>query len=285
MRHALVVTLYRVLALVAPLSIVALGSAQTVLLRFKPPVGTMVSYAMTTSLRQTVSSDPGAVEFTQTIPIRLRIVSRQEGVTTVESKMGQVTITLPAGSPLATQKARMEKASSGQVSTTAVDDLGNLKSLRTTGAAGAAMASQIGTGMMNGAQGVVFPRRVLKIGDAWTASMDVGKAMGAAMGGRVMATGRVPIVYRLTGLKDNVASISVSMKGKTTLTFGAHRAEVSMNATGAMSVDASTGLLNAMNMTSDATTSLGPGQAIRQHMVMAVKLGGASILSEPPTGH
>lgn len=262
--------------LVAALLLAATAPGQTVLLRFKPPVGTTVSYTMTMSLVQKAPGMAKPMAFSQVVPMTLRAVSRSGGGTTLQTKTGQAKVTLPAGSPMAAMKAAMEKQASGTTATTVVDELGNLKTVNAATGANAAMARGIGTGMMAGAQGVAYPKRALKVGDAWTASLDMGKAMGGVMGGAIKAKGSLPIVYRLTGIQKRggrtLAQIAVTMKGGTSVSMGANAMKMALDSTGTMFVDADTGLLDSMAISSVTDMAFGAaGQSMRQSMTMTMK--------------
>lgn len=257
-------------ALVIPaLLLVAPVSAQT-LLRFKPPVGAHRAYVTTMAMVQSMPGGAGPMSFTQTIPMELSVVSRAGNTTTIQTKMGQAKVTAPAGSPMAAMTSQMAKASSGTVSTTVVDEFGNLKSLGATGA-GAAMAKGIGNGMMAGAQGVAYPAKALKVGDTWGASLDLGKVMGGMMGGAMKVNGKIPIVYRLTGLSGGTATIAVSMKGSTTMNMGAQAIKMTMDTAGTMRVETATGLLQSMTTTSVTDVQMGAMGKMRQHMTMTMK--------------
>ena len=251
----------RAIALVLPLALVSLGSAQSVLLRVRPPVGKTSTYTMTTQMTQSVPGMPAPMGFSQSVPMTVRVLARKGNLTTMQTKMGQAKVTMPAGSPMAAGKAAMEKASSGIVSTTTVDELGKVRSA--TGKAGVQAM-----GMMQGSQGVSFPAKALKVGDTWTGVLDMSKT--AAGGGK--ASGRIPIVYRLVSLSGNVATIGVTMKGTTTMNAGSTALKMLMNTTGTTRVDTATGLLKSMSMTMNNDISMGAsGQTMRQRIVISMK--------------
>ncbi len=198
----------RTFALALPLALIATGSAQTVLLRFKPPVGATGHYVMSTSMTQTVPGMPTAMSTSTSVPMTMRVVSRSGNITTMETKMGQAKVTIPAGSPMSSMKPMLEKTMSGVTTTTTIDEFGSMKG----GTSGAGASSMMASGM-NG-QTVSFPKNAVKVGDSWNETLDMGKAMGAAGAKTGMtATGKIPIVYRLVSLKKvggkSLATISI----------------------------------------------------------------------------
>lgn len=274
----------RSLALVSLLALAALGSAQTVTLRFKPPVGTTRSYVTTTSMVQNVPGMPAPMTMSQTMPMTYRVVSRSGGLTTIQTKTGQVKVTVPAGSPMAAQKAQIERMASGMTSTMTVDEFGTLKSMGATGAPGASLANGIGAGMASGAQGISYPNKPLKVGDTWTGSLDMGKSMSKTVPMGMTAKGKIPIVYRLLGIEKQggktLARISMTMNGSTSMAMGAAGAgagggksmsmTMRMASQGTMVVDAATGLLQSMStkMSNDMAIM---GQNMRQNISVSMK--------------
>lgn len=260
--------LSRILALALPVALAATGTAQTVQLRFKPPVGKTATYTMSMSMSMSGGMIPKPMAMTQTVPMTMKVVSRQGNATTIQTKMGQAKISVPADSPMAGMKAMMEKQMSGNVSTTTVDELGNLKNVSASGAS-AAMTRQLG-GMMQGAQGIAFPKKALRVGDAWTASMDMNKLMGGMMGGGMKMTGPINVTYKLLSVSGGVATISIKMKGDTTMNMGAQSMKIGMNSNGSVKVDAATGLMKSMSTTTDTNMTM-PQGSMKQHMVVSMK--------------
>ena len=275
MRYPARVSGYRLAFVLLPLAVSARGSAQTVLLRFKPPVGASVRYTMTMSMNQKVPGMAVPMISTTTIPMTVRVVSRAAGTTTLETKMGKAKVTMPANSPMASMKDTIERAGSDVTSTTVVDELGNLKNVSLKGAN--PMMSNLGSSITQGAQGVSYPLKAVKVGDSWTMDFDMGKMMGkAGMGMGMTATGKVPIVYRLVSVDKRggktLAKILISMKGKSTMTMAARgqKVDFNMNVSGSTVVDTGTGLAVNVTMTSDSDMKV-RDQTMHQHMVMSMK--------------
>lgn len=246
--------------------------ASTVLLRFKPPVGARVAYTMTLSMSQNVPGMAGPMRIGQTLPMTFRVVSRKGADTTLETKTGRARVTVPA--PMASGKARMEKAMSGLTTTAVIDERGNYKSA--AGGAHAAMNRGMGSSMMAGAQGVTFPAKAVRPGDTWTASLDLRKAMNGMMGGGMKLEGKIPIVYRLVALErrggKSLARIAMTMRGETSMNLGATKMGMTIDSTGGILVDTATGFLREMSVRSITDMSLGPaGQHMRQTMTMSMK--------------
>jgi len=252
----------RAFALALPLTLAATGSAQTVLLRFKPPVGTKVTYAMTMNMTQAVPGMPAPMSFSTVVPMTMRAVSRAGISTTVEIKMGQAKVTMPAGSQMASMKPMLEKTMSGIVTTTTIDELGNMK-----GAPGA------GGGINQNSQTITFPKKAIKVGDSWSATLDMGKMMPGAQAG-MTATGVIPITYRLQSLKKvgdkTLAVISMAMKGKSTMTMPQGKMDINMNSTGQSVVNVATGMFISTSMTSDIAMVV-MGKDMHQHIVVSMK--------------
>lgn len=260
----------RAFALALPFALIATGSAQTVLLRFKPPVGATSHFVMSTSMTQTVPGMPAPMSTSTSVPMTMRVVSRSGDVTTMESKMGQAKVTIPAGSPMASMKPMLEKTMSGVATTTTIDQFGSMKG----NSAAAGGASGMMGGGMNG-QTISFPKKAVKVGESWSETLDMGKAMlGAAAQSGMTATGKIPIVYRLVSLKKvggkSLATISVSMKGKSTMNMPQGKMDMNLTATGVMVVDAATGMFVSTSMTSDTAMQI-MGKDMHQHMVMSMK--------------
>lgn len=270
MRHPLFVKSLRALALVAVPALAAFGSAQT-LLRFKPPVGKSASYTMTMTMSQSMAGMAAPMTITTTMPMTMRVVSRSGKNTVLETKAGQAKVSVPANSPMAGMKAAMEKASSNVATKSTVDELGNVKGLDASGTgAGAAMAKQMSTGMMQGAQGVSFPAKALKVGDTWSANLDMGKMMGGMGGGGMKMSGNIPITYRLTALSGGVATIAITMKGAPSMNANGQTIKMNISATGKTVVEAATGFMRSTGMVSDTAIQFG-AQTMKQHMVMSMK--------------
>ena len=242
--------------LVASLSVAALGASQSVLLRYKPPVGKTMSYVYSMNMTQTVPGMASAMGFSQTLPMTLRVLSRNGMLTTTQTKTGQAKVTIPAGSPMAAGKAQMEAASSNKTSTTTVDELGNVKS-----------ASGLGANMASGSQGVAFPKNPVKVGQSWTSTVDMSKTMGPAGG-----AGKIPVVYKLVSLSGGTATLAVTMNGTTTMKMGAQPMAMRMMSKGTMAIDTATGMMKSMSMNVNTNVKLGAtGQTMTMKMVMSMK--------------
>ena len=242
--------------LIASLSIAALGTSQSVLLRYKPPVGKTMTYVYSMKMTQNVPGMAQAMGFSQTMPMTMRVVSRKGALTTTQTKTGKATVSVPAGSPMAAGKAQIEAASSNKTSTTVIDELGNIKSV--TG---------LGSNMSSSAQGVAFPKKAVKVGDTWTSTVDMSKTMGPAGG-----SGKIPVVYKLVSLSGGTATLAVTMNGTTTMKMGAQPMAMKMMSKGTMAVDAATGMMKSMTMNVNTNVKLGAtGQTMKMNMVMSMK--------------
>ena len=258
------------LALVSLALFAAVGaSAQSVLLRYQPPVGKTVSYTMTNAMSMTSPMSPGKpMAFTQTIPMTVRVVSKSAAGTTVETKTGPTKMNAPAGSPMAgmANNPAMNKVNVVRMT---IDPFGTPKGATGAGPA-AAMANSMGSVMGGGSQGVFFPAKPVKVGDTWTSAMDLGKMAPAGAAGMKM-NGKIPIVYRLTALKGGVATVAMTAKGTMSMAFGNKPMQIAMDIRSTILLDAATGLTKSMSSVTDSTTTLPGMGAMRQHMASTMR--------------
>jgi hypothetical protein len=163
----------------AALTLVIIGAAraQTVLLRFKPPVGMSYSYQITMSVSQTSPGMPTPMNISIFTPTTLRIVKRVGSGTTMESRIGQSKAKVPAGSRIAGMTAQLEKMGSNATETAACDELGQLN---TNGGSNLIFSLMSGGMMSQGAQGILYPAKPVRVGDSWTPSPDISKRFGKA---------------------------------------------------------------------------------------------------------
>ena len=244
----------------------------SVTLRFRPPVGTVARYLQTTSLRQTGPGTAKPIVSITTVPIRLRIVSCEGGVTTIESRTGKSKVDLPAGSPLATMKAGLEQTGSDVVATVRVDETGNvLTSKLDVQGPGADFVRRLGAGVAKGVQGIRYPKRPLKVGDAWTDTLDFGKAFATLFqGGSAKAEGKGAFGFRLIGVTGGLARVAVTMSGQLVVRDRLTDLKTVMRVAGESTTDVATGLVRASTSTLDQTMTI-QGQAIHQHVVTTLK--------------
>ena len=250
--------------LAAPLLLVATASAQTVLLRYRPPVGKTFAYTMTTSMTmaspQKTPGMKGPMSFRQSAPMTIRVVSQTPDATTIEMKTGPTKTA--AGSAL----GNAPQTSAPQIVRMTLDRFGTLKA-----GSGAGPATAIMSSMGGNMQGVVFPAKPVRVGDTWTQTIDLGKIMSGAKAGSMRVQGKLPMVYRLTALKGGIATIEMASKGAMTMAMGAQAIKTSMNMRATSSIDSSTGLTKSTALVSDSATQLPGMGAMRQHMTMSMK--------------
>lgn len=256
-------SLLRLSALLLPVSLVPIASAQSVLLRYRPPVGKTVAYtvsmSMTMSTPQKTPGTKGPMSIKQTMPMTIRVVSRTADLTTVETKTGSARFGV--GSPMA--GAPQAKP---VVMRMTIDQFGTPKGGAAAGPAAAMMNSMGGS-----TQGVLFPRGPVKVGDTWTQSIDMGKVMsGAKMTGMKMQ-GKFPLVYRLTAYKGGIVTIVMTSKGKMTMAMGTQPINANLNMRSTVLIDAATGLMKSMATVNDSDTMIPGMGAMRQHMTISIK--------------
>ncbi|RYG19079.1 hypothetical protein EON82_21875, partial [bacterium] len=174
--------------MLAPLALVLLP-AQTVTLRYLPPIGQSVRSTIVNRMSREFPGQPNAT-MVQTIPMTTKAISRSKNVTTVQTKTGNVKVDMPAGAGMDKAKQEIEKSTSGKVSTIVVDARSVPKSAVTPGVAS---VSSVG-----GFQGVVYPEGPVRVGQSWTYSLDASRLGTGTSGNSV--NGRIPVRYTLTSL-------------------------------------------------------------------------------------
>lgn len=225
-------------------------------------------------MRQTGSGMPKPIDSTTITPLTLRIVSRDAGVTTIESKIGAVKLELPADSPLAGMKEQIEKSASNVTHTVRVDEGGSiLNSKIDAQGPGADFVRQIANGMTKGLQGISYPKHPLQAGEAWSDTLDLGKMLTTAMAGMDMqAEGKVALGFRLLSVTDGLARVVFTMNGRAVGHDAAKTRSLSMdtNAVGESTVDLATGLSRTSKTTGDNVLTTG-GKTLHQHMVVTLE--------------
>ncbi len=254
------------------LATVASGSAQTVLLRYNPPVGKTASYtmrmSMSTTLPQGASVSGKPMSFTQTTPMSLRVLAHAGGATTIETRSGPMKFDAPAGSPMAAGAKNPNLAKVNVVRMT-IDEFGTPKGA-SGGGASAAVVNAMGSAMGQGGQGVTFPKAPVKVGDTWKSSLDIGKMIGAA-GAGLKANGTIPLVFRLLAVKGGEATVSMTAKGSVGMNVGGRTLNFTMDLKSTSLIDTATGLTRSTSTTMDSVTSMPGMTAMRQHMVSTLK--------------
>ncbi|RYG19407.1 hypothetical protein EON82_21495 [bacterium] len=267
----------RIVFVLVPLALSATGSAQSVLLRLKPPVGAKRSYiskmTMTMSSSAPMPGMNGPMVITTTTPMEIRVVKRVGNVTTMETKTGKPTVTLPKNSPMAGMKSQMEKQGGGVVGTVSINEFGEVKGFDAKGSGqNAAMAQQMSGGVLSGLQGVSLPKRAVKVGDTWSSSIDMGKAVGMGMGAPG-ASQKMPVTFRLASIENKggkrLARVAMTMKGSMKVNAGGQQVPITMNMSGHSLFEIATGLTVGTSMTSDSTFAV-MGNTMKQHMVMSM---------------
>ncbi len=240
------------------------ASAQTVLLRYRPPVGKTFSYTMVMSMSmvapKATQAMAGATHFGQTSPMSIRVLSRTGDTTTVETRSGPAHF--DAGSPLAKNNGLTKPV----VSRMTLDQYGTPK-----GAAGGGMPSAMVSAVGQGSQGVAFPKKAVKVGDSWTSALDLGKMMGALSRG-MKTSGTIPIVYRLVAVQGGVATVSMTAKGTMSMSMGTRPMRITLDVRSTSLIDVATGMPKSSRTTTDTSTELpgAGGGAVRQHMAMTM---------------
>lgn len=251
-------------------SVMGAASAQTVTLRYQPPVGKSFSYAMSMDMRQSVPGMPTPISMHEEVPMTMRIVSRSGPSTVVDVRLGQAHVTLPKGSPMAASKAQIEQSTSNVSSRSTVDVYGKFSSVKSSNP----MAAQMGGGMSSGLQGVAFPSRPVRVGESWTQSMDMGKIPGVASSG-ARTSGTIPIRYTLVNLRrvggTTLATIRTEMNGHTKISGQGQTMNMTMRSGGNAVIDVATGLARTTSMSTDVTMLIG-GKSMTMHMSMAINL-------------
>lgn len=255
----------RTLLIAASLVLAAIAPAQSVLLRYRPPVGKTAAYTMKMSMTMTsAQKSPGTrapMSINQTMPMTIRVVSRTADTTTIETKTG------PAKPDPGSPMGRMPQAGKATVARMTLDQYGTPKG----GTTGAGPAAAMMNSMGGNTQGVLFPKGPVKVGDTWTQSIDMGKIMSSAKMGGMKMQGKFPLAYRLASLKGGVATITMTSKGNLTMAMGAQPINATLNMRSTIQIDAATGLMKSMTTVNDTDTKIPGMGAMRQHMTVSIK--------------
>jgi hypothetical protein len=277
MRYPARVSGSRLAFVLFPLAVSATGSALTVVLRFKPPVGAKRSYTSTMTMSMSASSPTpgmkGPMTFTMVTPTEMRVVKRQEGMTTIETKSGKPKVTFPPNSVLAPMKASMESHGGGTSSVT-MDEFGKLTAVSVVSKGQPSMdTGPMAKSMTTGLQGVSFPKQAVKVGDTWTSSLDMGKMISAAAKAAPSSKPML-VTFRLAAIENQggkrLARIAMTMKGSMKIDASGQSVPISMSMSGYSLIEADTGLTVGTAMTSDSTFTV-MGNTMKQHMVMTMK--------------
>jgi len=249
-------------AVLVPLTL----SQASVNLKYVPPIGKPLRYRMVMDVKQGMGP-AGENSMRTTMLLSIKALSRAGDVTTIETKTENGKITVPAGSPMAGMKDAMERQMSGKTATSKVDS-----HYRVVGSTSDMMAS-MSSGPGGAMSGMSFPNHAVKVGDAWTASLDLGKLGKAAMPGMTMG-GSIPIKMKLLAIGGGKATISIGLNGTMTMSMrsggagapGGQKILTKMNGAGVYVVNTADGTLVSSSMTTDSTTAFGK-MAMKQHMV------------------
>jgi hypothetical protein len=254
-----------ILSSTAILSALILGQ-NSASIRFMPPIGKPYRYVMTMKMSQTMSM-PGSktpmpnTDMTMIIPTTMKATKRSGLVTTLETSSGQMKLLLPPNSILSSQKSQIEKAAAPR--TISMDMDASFKILRSSGPGSTATTAF---------QSISFPNHPIRVGEAWSAVVDLSKFMGASgVGGAspTAMTGKLPTTYKLLSLSGSgakaVAKIAISMKGKITVTASGQAVPVNIDGTGVSTFEISSGMVAGSQMTMNTFVKM-PQMSMKQTM-------------------
>lgn len=230
--------------LAAPL----LLAPSSVTLRFQPPVGKTYTYSMHGVMNQ--SAMGRAMNATTDAKTAIKILSRKGDVTTLETAVSGAKITVPQGSPMAGQTARMAQAMNGRKSQLQIDS--HYKPIGTMGGQ---------TGQMFGS--FQFPSKPVRVGESWNFNMTLPTGIPSA-------SGTIPVKITLQSVSGNVATLKISMNGTVTVGGGpqGQSIKLAVSGNGSSSFEVSSGMFLAMDVT---TVTKSQGQmafSMSMHQVM-----------------
>jgi hypothetical protein len=240
------------------------GVQAPITLKFQPPVGKTFKYHMTMAMKM----DPGAaappMEMTTDSDIDMKVLSRANEISTIESRTSNAKITTPPDSPMANMAEQMEKTMSAMVVESQFDSHYNVKGIK---------GAPAGMESMSAGINMSFPTDPIKIGDKWSSSLDMGKMLGAMTQG-VEVSGKIPIKFTLEKVDQkgdqSLASIQILMDGDMTMSPAGQTMTVHMHGTGHFTVDLATGMTVESEVKSNSTFSIA-GQEMTQRMTQSMK--------------
>jgi hypothetical protein len=253
--------------------VAALAYAQgSVTLRLKPPAGSKFQYKVTMNTTGGMGGGGAASTMNGTYNQWYIVKSKSAKGTVIETKITNAKI---SGGGM--DGNAMAEAMQKQVITATYSPLGAYVSGDMNMGTMGAMSAQAGV------QGVIFPQSAVKVGSTWKATVDISKLMGAAGGAngpKVVSGGKIPVTYKITGMKTiagkPVVGISAVMNGNVVMSMGAQaqgggQMKLGIKSTSAGQVDVNTGMVRTMK--TDATVNMNFGQmAMNQKVKMTVTL-------------
>ncbi len=230
-----------------------------VTLKYVPPIGKTFQYRMTMSMKSDGAGGTPDMGFTTAVDIDTKALSRDGDVTTIETKMGQAKVTIPDDSPLASMKDTMEQQMSGKTSQTKINSRFEVQSLTGAGAPSAETLNSMASALQN----FRFPDHSVKVGDSWTANLDMGKLLGAIAPGQGASgtSGKIPMTFSLKSVEDkagvSVATVHITMKGDVTMSPSGQEMTMHLDGSGDMLVNVADGTLVSTSMVSKSTIDVG----------------------------
>jgi hypothetical protein len=237
----------------------------SVSLRFHPPVGRSYHYLMYMSMAMDHVEGMPSMNFKMDLGMQMKALSKTGDVTSMEYRVTSVKVTAPSDSPMASMQQTMQKQLSGKVFKGNIDSLYHV-----SGMSGSGMDSMINSMSSN----ISYPNHPVKVGESWTTSLDMGKAMGAMGGGMGLSAGtsKIPVTFRLVKISNQggktVAAVRVSMNGVMNL-GGAQAMKMNLDSSGTINIDVANGMTLNQMMTSTIGMNVA-GKHLVQHMNQAL---------------
>ena len=240
--------------------------AQTVTLRFNPPIGKTYVYATTTIIKSTGGQ---AGSMNQSMTVLTKALKNTGGKITLQSSIEGAKIT--GTGPGATNAAAMEKRLNGQKTTTVVDSQGQ------------PVGSDAGKMMQKMMQGGLsnmhfFPTHPVSVGSKWGNTMDLAKMMPAQANMKITG-GKMPVNMVLKKIEmrngRRVAVIDMTMSTVMGMT-GANPGQsmkITLKSTGTTWIDVASGMPVESRSVANTATSFGTMQ-MNQNITSTMKLRG-----------
>ncbi len=248
--------------------------AQTLLLRYKPPVGKTYAYTLTSKSIQFLPTSPNPVKIDVEIPITLRITSRRGARATIDQTIGAPLLTLSPGNQLERMRPALQKEIQKIARQTVANEQGKLQ---TATHEKAESLTKLGKGIAQALQPIYFPPKPVKVGDTWTTSLDLKdtKDIDATVGAPTAPRQGLRVFYKLVGIEKRagktLARITVSCKGRATGRSPKGVLKLNVDTFTNALIDTETGQLESSTTTAKMATTIHDKPDTRRRTVTTIK--------------
>jgi hypothetical protein len=260
-----------------------IASAQSVSLKFKPPVGK--KYVYMTSMSMTGGGMAGMnMNMKETGVTTFKILSRAGDLTSLSIATSNVKITVPEGSPMKAGIPNMEKQAN-VTTTMKVNSLGKASSVSVKGGADQ-MMQLAGDLMGTGGAFLNYPQAPVKPGSTWTSTLDLGKILGKRMPMMKISGGLLTLKMKLdkfvTSGGKRLAQVSMKGSGKASMSMNQGSGPAGKTPTMTMTIgvtmdsvtmiDIATGMAVSVTSNSSNKMSMGGQGSMTQSVKSSMKL-------------